>query len=168
MEKEISIVVIGNINPTEIQIIKERVENVFRRNFRIYARIKPDEKCYIEERSQYDASCLLNRVLRYPGYRVIGLTDVDITVPYLNFVFGLAVKNGRGAIVSTYRLRNENMERYLLRVKKEIMHELGHTFGLEHCNNYCVMRFSNSILDVDSKPDHFCDKCRARIKNEVI
>jgi len=34
------------------------------------------------------------------------------------------------------------------RVIKEAVHELGHAFGLTHCeNSKCVMHFSNSLQD---------------------
>jgi archaemetzincin len=46
-----------------------------------------------------------------------------------------------------------------LRTLKEANHELGHTFGLHHCENVCVMKFSNSLADTDKKPAIFCDTC---------
>jgi len=75
-------------------------------------------------------------------------------------VFGLAIPILRTAVVSYYRLMGKNL---LLRLEKEIMHELGHLFGLDHCMNRCVMRFSNSVYEVDLKPLGFCEKCHSSL-----
>jgi archaemetzincin len=49
----------------------------------------------------------------------------------------------------------------LLRCEKEAAHELGHAFGLLHCQSYeCVMHFSNSIEQVDLKHHMFCMECQ--------
>jgi len=51
------------------------------------------------------------------------------------------------------------------RTFKELNHELGHTFGLLHCNSpRCVMNFSNSVLEVDQKSRFFCEKCQKKLK----
>jgi len=104
------------------------------------------------------------------GERVVGIVDVDLYVPRLNFVFGEADVGSGTAIVSLIRLRQEyyglspNPDLFLERATKEIVHELGHTFGLGHCpDNKCVMHFSNSLPDTDLKGPHFCYKCRPRI-----
>jgi len=45
---------------------------------------------------------------------------------------------------------------FLARATKESVHELGHTYGLSHCEELaCVMRFSNTLRDTDQKSDQF-------------
>ena len=45
---------------------------------------------------------------------------------------------------------------FLARATKESVHELGHTYGLSHCEERaCVMRFSNTLRDTDQKSDQF-------------
>ena len=70
------------------------------------------------------------------------------------------------AVVSTHRLRQEyyglpqNDAVMLERLGKEVVHELGHTCGMVHCQERrCVMHFSNSIREVDAKLDAFCPPC---------
>jgi len=90
----------------------------------------------------------------------------------LNFIFGVAtspkhpLKDYPGsAIVSVARLResfyfrDERNDLIRNRVLKEAVHEIGHTFGLKHCENNCVMQFSESITYVDNKPLQFCTDC---------
>ena len=85
---------------------------------------------------------------------------MDLFVPDLSFVFGLASKDGVCAIVSTNRLKGDGQGPYHERLVKEAVHELGHVFGLEHCaDSRCVMHFSNSLRDTDVKRDTFCSRC---------
>jgi len=100
--------------------------------------------------------------------------DVDIFSRFLNFVFGVADmpknKSFGSALISVTRLRenfyrrSENLAQFELRVLKEAIHELGHTFGLEHCENLCVMRYSNSLEDTDKKPPNYCEACLKKLK----
>lgn len=121
-------------------------------------------------RSQYRSDKLL------PGLagtasgagKVLGVTDLDLFIPVLTFVFGEAQLNGRAALVSTYRLRSEmyglppDSELLLDRLIKEALHELGHTRGLLHCyHTGCVMQPSTYAELIDLKPARFCDRCRA-------
>lgn len=128
-------------------------------------------------RGQYQASKVLSRIQAYPRTlgvdRVLGVTDVDLYVPGLNFVFGVAGPHG-AAIISLFRLRPEfygepsNQELFLERAAKEAVHEIGHTLSLGHCENpECVMFFSNSILDTDRKMLGFCGQCKAKIPHHV-
>ncbi|MEI8115385.1 MAG: zinc-dependent metalloprotease family protein, partial [Bacteroidia bacterium] len=70
-------------------------------------------------------------------------------------------------IASIYRLDNErygmvgNSQILLNRFTKEVVHELGHTFGLIHClNPSCVMRSSTYVEDIDQKTQNLCIRCR--------
>jgi archaemetzincin len=134
------------------------------------------EEAFDEARGQYRSELILGRVDEFTEKhktleRIVGIVDVDIFVPSLNFVFGEAECPGKAALVSSHRLRPEfhgqkpDFELFMERVEKEAVHELGHTFGLEHCSNpFCVMYFSNSIFDTDRKQSLFCDKCQAKIE----
>ena len=46
---------------------------------------------------------------------------------------------------------------------KECVHELGHTFGLLHCQPpTCVMARSVNLAQVDAKDPDLCHDCRIR------
>ncbi len=106
------------------------------------------------------------------GEHVLGLVDLDLYVVELNFIFGLAERKGN-AIVALPRLRQSFYGRtdadslFFSRVTKESIHELGHVVGLEHCNRRCVMRFSNSLVDTDRKPDAFCSDCMKALEDGI-
>lgn len=103
-----------------------------------------------------------------PSSKVLGVTAFDLYAPRTNYVFGEAQMSGQVAVVSLYRLCERGRQLYFDRVAKEAVHELGHTFGLEHCDDpTCVMHFSHTITDTDLKTGEFCAKDKALL-NEAL
>ncbi len=122
---------------------------------------------YNKTRMQYDANEILNyirRTIDTKGNKIIATICDDIYVEGTNFIFGLAEINGNYCILSLKRLRNEDLKIFKERIFKEMLHELGHCFGLRHCSNDCAMKFSNSIFEVDMKNKYLCEKCFRYIK----
>jgi len=162
---------LGNIADEIMEELKDKVGGIFHCPVEIKAGFSDLAQAYNPEREQYLSSKLLASLKKSEREeRVVGIADVDLYVPRLNFVFGEADTVSGTAIVSLYRLRQEyyglapDEALFLGRATKEIVHELGHTFGLGHCpDNKCVMHFSNSLADTDLKEAHFCNKCRPRI-----
>ena len=89
----------------------------------------------------------------------IWIIKEDIYAKGMNFIFGMA-SCGRGAVISTYRLDDQL-------IKKEVIHEVGHVLGLEHCLNECVMRFSNSVMEARQKPMKLCNECEEKLKKRM-
>jgi archaemetzincin len=125
---------------------------------------------YEPARRQYDGNRLLKVIehnYTHDGEKTLGLFNVDLFIPILTYIFGQAYLNGKAGLASIYRLSNEH---YGLkpdeslkfdRFRKEVIHELGHTFGLIHCHDLsCVMRSSTYVEDIDQKSHQLCGKCR--------
>lgn len=126
------------------------------------------QKIFSPEREQYFSTKILEQAIieYYQFDKILILTDFDLFIPVLTFVFGEAQLNGKSAIVSSHRLHNEfyglptDEKVYRSRLIKEIFHEIGHTYGLKHCDDWnCVMHSSSNIDEVDIKSDSFCSKC---------
>jgi archaemetzincin len=162
---------LGDIPHVTMEKLKDRVGDIFHCPVVMGTGFSDLAQTYNPERKQYLSSGLLASLGRAEREeKVVGVADIDLYVPRLNFVFGEADVLSGTAIVSLRRLRQEyyglapDEALFLERAAKEIVHELGHTFGLGHCsNNRCVMHFSNSLADTDLKEAHFCSMCRPKI-----
>jgi archaemetzincin len=125
-------------------------------------------KAWDARRKQYETGVILKWLEeRHAGAaKVLGVTDVDLFIPILTFVFGEAQLGGRAAVVSTARLApndgSHEARRMLgVRLRKEALHELGHAYGLVHCGTpACVMGRSPGVAEIDTKGDSFCSDCR--------
>jgi archaemetzincin len=156
-----------------LETIKQGLEKAFACPVEIKAQIEDISFAYDATKKQYIAPALIGVLLSdkmEAGSKSLGVVDVDLYSPGLNFVFGQADIEVGVAIVSLYRLRQE---RYDLppdeqlvkdRAIKEAVHEVGHTYSLSHCPNpHCVMHFSNSLADTDIKEASFCSKCQKKL-----
>jgi archaemetzincin len=125
-------------------------------------------------RRQYGSIPVLDMLLqRFPADagKLLAVTERDLFIPVLTFVFGQAQLGGRVGVVSFARLRQEfyglaaNREIFLERACKEALHETGHMFGLVHCaERRCAMSLATTVRQIDLKEDAFCAACRARLQ----
>ncbi len=129
---------------------------------------------YDNSRRQFNStkiiSFLSDRFKNFNG-KVVGIISVDLFIPVLTYVFGEAQLGGKVSVVSTFRLNDiayglpENKKLTQNRLVKEVLHELGHNFGLLHCDDYlCVMHSSSTVEEVDLKSDKFCKNCKHKIE----
>ena len=100
--------------------------------------------------------------------KLVALCNFDAYFGNYNFCFGHAIIGGSVAAVYLQRLLPHSYtdgddrlrDLFQNRLIKEVVHELGHTFGLRHCfRNSCVMHKSKSINDTDNKNEKFCNIC---------
>jgi len=135
------------------------------------------ENSYDPNRGQYQSVEIMKAVARRAPEnteRILGVTEADLAIPTLTFVFGQAQLDGPVAVVSLSRLRQEfyglpGDERILHeRVVKEVLHEMGHTFGLTHCpESKCPMSLATHIGLVDSKEERYCGRCGEQLVRKI-
>lgn len=177
MDKQrILLISFGQFDKNFLQKIAAVIEAGFRMPVDIEIGFTDLARFYDPARRQYDGNRLIQFIHTEYGNnnrKAIGLFRVDLFIPILTFIIGQAVYKGNAGVVSLYRLKNElyglkkNDALLFERFCKEIVHELGHTFGLTHCfSPACVMRSSTYIEDVDQKELRFCAKCREKLSEK--
>ncbi len=173
-----------NVSGRLLEDLKEAVGNTFLSSVGIMDPVsKLPGETFDKPKGQYDADRLVrfleshlkgaNAVAR-PGSKVVAVGNIDMCMSGMNFVFGAAQSGGRISAVSLYRLdprfygKEFAYEKFSARAVKEVIHELGHCHGLDHCSDpNCVMEYSNDIMAVDRKTRFFCEACREKLKKAL-
>jgi archaemetzincin len=172
--KRIQLMPLGTVSPELLGGLSEGLK----REFSVPCELLPAEPepafAFNVTRRQYLSTEILASLARRTmpdTWRLLGVTSLDLYIPILTFVFGEAQLQGKSALVSAHRLYQEfyglPLDQALLheRILKEATHELGHTFGLAHCEDYaCVMSASHGVEWIDLKTAHFCGTCRAAVR----
>lgn len=128
---------------------------------------------YDAGRKQYGSILVLEMLARgapEDAHKLLAVTEHDLFIPVLTFVFGHAQLGGRVGVVSLARLRQEfyglpaNRDALLGRSVKEALHETGHMYGLVHCaDRTCAMSLATNVRQIDMKRAAFCERCAARL-----
>lgn len=149
-----------------IHRIADRIGRYLRVDVRVGRKIELPPYSFNSSRGQYKSLKIMDYLIRYTkalpnNVKIIGIVDVDLYSPFLTFVFGEAQFKGKVALVSTARLNGiPDRSKIENRLFKEILHEIGHLFGLKHCHrSSCVMAFSRNPEEIDMKGKDFCGIC---------
>ena len=163
----------GTIQKEVLVFLQNELIRIFGFDVRM-AREEPiPQYAFDPKRRQYHSTKILEWLKNIPvmDTRILGVVDLDLYVPELNFVFGEADVTHGVCIISLVRLRQEfyslpkNENLFLERPLKEVVHELGHTYRLGHCaDTRCIMHFSNSLQDTDIKGPDFCPRCKLKLR----
>ena len=177
-QQNITLISFGHFEENYLKTIAEAVRNEFFFPVNIKDGHLDLREAYDPLRRQYNGVKLLKDVdsaYSSDSGKTIGLFCVDLFIPILTYIFGQSFLNGRTGIASLYRFSNERYgmdsdDKYILdRFKKEVIHELGHTFGLIHCYiSTCVMRSSTYVEDIDQKNATLCLNCRNVLSSLIL
>ncbi|MFZ1080950.1 MAG: archaemetzincin family Zn-dependent metalloprotease [Candidatus Kryptoniota bacterium] len=169
---------IAPVDPLYLSLLTEPIGKTFSRSVKVAQPPLLDGSfAFNFSRNQYSSTSILSALLEkfsewVPSEdrldcKILGVTEGDLFVPVLTYVFGEAQFVGKAAVVSSHRLHEEfyglqsDESIFKTRLVKEAIHELGHTFGLIHCNNYlCVMHSSTGVEEIDMKTEKLCEDCR--------
>lgn len=118
-----------------------------------------------QKKNRYQAQTMLNYLRSLQGGRVVGVMQQDLYSYIIKSIKGMADFAGRAAIISLCQLlAREELSLLRQRICKLTTHELGHTYGLEHCENtQCVMHDAVGFELWDKAENGFCEKCCSKI-----
>ena len=167
----------GDVAPSHAQ----RACEIIRREFVVPCRVLRDRPMPYDtldlDRYQFEAHALVERMvdeLPSDGLGLVVLTNGDLYEagrgPY---VFGLASLVAHIGVVSLSRFRETwwggahssiGRARFRERFHKVLIHEVGHTLGVPHCDdNRCAMREDRTLEELDDSPMRFCTRCGSRL-----
>lgn len=169
--KTIYIQPLGDVNQEYVDYIKTSVKNFYGYDCVIKTKLNLTNAILAGSKTRYEAGKILKKYNSKEN--VLLITEKDIahrkSSEFTEWgVFGLGFRPGTTCVISTFRLKkNVSKAKFLERLKKVALHEIGHNLGLEHCTNdkKCLMTSaSGTVKQVDIEKVWFCSKCWSLIR----
>jgi len=169
--KTIYILPLGDVDKEYIDFIKTSIKNFYGYDCAIKSKLNLTKDILAGSGTRYEAGKILKKYNSKENVLLITEKDIahkkSIDFPEWG-VFGLGFRPGTTCVVSTFRLKkNVPKAKFLERLKKVALHEIGHNLGLDHCTNdkECMMTSaSGTVKQVDREKIWFCSKCWNQIR----
>lgn len=137
---------LGDFNQSDLEVASREVTKVFGIKCEIIDPVKTTSELYITNTNRLDENKCMTSL--NPKNKTVYVTNESLSDKNRA---GAAKKNGKFIIISN---TSNNVE-------KTVLHELGHTLGMDHCdNNKCVMATRNRM----TCNGEFCNNCKTKLK----
>jgi len=176
-QKFIGVLPLENVPEIALKVIAAHISGYFDLPAKILPRFKPPEHAFDQRRLQYDAGKILKALesMEFNSCeKAIGVLRSDLYIPIFEYVFGEARQGERCAVVSLFRLdknpdgSSPSASLIHERAAKVALHELGHLYGLVHCEHKnCLMHFSGGLEDLDTTPVFLCRYCSSYLSYNI-
>ena len=174
---EVVLVTLGKVSPDIVAGVESSLRDHLQVEVRRIDGLKLPKSAWYAPRKRWRADRLLEFLLEQipdapKTTRILGLTESDISTtkdPFPDWgIFGLGYAPGQAAVVSSYRLKKKakNRAHVLFRVSNTAVHEVGHTFGLQHCREErCPMQDAEGgIANTDGSDPDLGPECRTELE----
>ena len=170
----IAIQPLGPINQADLKVVADGI----RASYAVMVEILPPkplpDAAYYAPRRRYKAEGITEDLVAgiSPKFKkIIGVTASDISTTKDDGkdwgIMGLGQYGGKACVISTFRLGKNKIAPAIFEARfvKVVNHELGHTFGLPHCETAgCLMQDKHGkVATVDSESGKPCEICAARL-----
>ncbi len=180
--KKLKVVVVplGKPSPELVEFVADSVRARFRFDVRVVDPVPVSKKAWYQPRKRWRAEKILDQLDEMElgeVDKVIGLIEQPISTTkgerYDWGIAGLGSMPGRSCVLTSYlfrRYKHKQRKRYLRYMENLVLHELGHTLGLNHCpRERCIMADAkgNAIRAAKLSINEFCPECHAQVKHRL-
>ena len=172
-ELKIALQPLGKVPADVVEKVRAQLSEIYAVHVEVLPPKELPASAFYRPRERYRAEKLLDWLEANTAAtftKVIGVTTSDISTTKGEVfdwgIFGLGQLGQRPCVISTFRLmRGVPHEKMLQRTQRVAAHEVGHTFGLEHCPTpRCTMNDAEGkVATVDAENGQLCEQCRARV-----
>lgn len=165
--------------PASIPILlKKEIETFYFAEVEILPAIDFPDSTYYVPRQRYRADKTISFLWDFKPKRfdkILGITEKDISTTkgkHKDYgIMGLAYRPGKSGVISTFRSKRKVSKAVATdRMIKNALHELGHSFGLKHCDfsPTCLMNDAKgTVKTLDKEKKELCEKCRLQIRRKL-
>ena len=173
----IAILPFKGIDSNLIKELKAGIQKQLTVELAVLDNISLPDFAFYKPRKRYIADSLLvllRQVNKNKFEKIIGITTKDISTRKGDVenwgILGLGSCPGEACVISGFRAGKNKVSSniFLRRMITLALHELGHTYGLEHCPIHtCLMKDAEGKMNLDDG-DSYCEKCRKYLQGKRI